>query len=413
MEFIIGTVLSIIGIIAGIIIYYKQKPPRITIEQIISEIVDHLMEKVIIKNEENVQVKKFLPSMSRICNKYKMPLTEITINNIVDELIYRYQNTPFHSKTEVTDKILSRLYDLNEEISSGASQSEEKDDSEIIINQGKLPKSQSKSYADFFQGILDELREEYAFTKAKVGLDQSWYLFPSGVRGYSYGAAFVLGGKVRVKLHIDTGKKDTNKQIFNTLLSQKESIEQQFGEKLTWEEFPDNRQSTVSIYKVGTIRDDAKSLEDTQKWMITKLLKMKEVFNDRLQKTRPIYPVVEKKPKVTVYQCLENVYNKLEADKEYTVEDIKDYLSKEYKEQALEELNKITRDFYVVSAIVNEKNKPHWSTVPFDKRKSCFYYPDENDNKKVKKFHPDIKDNPTIYWKENGQKTSEKFLELK
>jgi hypothetical protein len=403
-EFIIGTVLSVAGIIVGIFqISLARK------RKIIDEIVHHLIEKTINNDEKNVEKEKFRPIINAICEEHKYKVSRIKINKIIDKLIYEYQR--MYNRDEVIQRILNRLYLINDPIRGGGGGTGTGTGTGEIGN-----------YKEFFQRLLDELREKYAFTNAKIGQNQSWYLFPSGVSGFSYGAAFVLDGKVRVKLHIDTGKKEKNKQIYNTLFARKESIEQQFGEELTWEEFPDNQKSSISIYKTGTICDDAKSLEDIHKWMIERLLKMKKTFNDLLPKVKNEVDKSKdgtqkgeetKRNGPTVYQCLKNVYDKLDVDREYTVEEIKGYLSKEYEIQNHKELKKVTRDLHVLSAIVNNKNRPHEVKIPLDEKMNLFYYPDENNGKIVKKFHLGIKDDPTIYWKENKQKMSKRLSEIR
>lgn len=50
-------------------------------------------------------------------------------------------------------------------------------------------------YRNYFQQLIDELREKHRYTNAKVGQPQSWYSFSAGITGLGYSAAFNLGNK--------------------------------------------------------------------------------------------------------------------------------------------------------------------------------------------------------------------------
>jgi hypothetical protein len=105
-EFIIGTTLSVTGIIAGIIIYFLQKPPKITAEQVSDIIVNHLIDRSI-KNENNVCAKIIFPIINHYCSKYKMPAFSTGI--IIDKLIVQYESLPLQLQTDTTHKIVERL----------------------------------------------------------------------------------------------------------------------------------------------------------------------------------------------------------------------------------------------------------------------------------------------------------------
>ena len=45
-------------------------------------------------------------------------------------------------------------------------------------------------YRSYFQGLIDELREQHGFTGRRAGQAQNWYYFSSGMRGIYYEATF-------------------------------------------------------------------------------------------------------------------------------------------------------------------------------------------------------------------------------
>jgi hypothetical protein len=59
---------------------------------------------------------------------------------------------------------------------------------------GKSTSPRGEVYRQFFQTLIDELREKHKFTGARIGQPQSWYAFSSGVSGVPYGASFAQGG---------------------------------------------------------------------------------------------------------------------------------------------------------------------------------------------------------------------------
>jgi len=100
----------------------------------------------------------------------------------------------------------------------------------------KIPPGQTSEkmemYRNYFQQLIDDLREKYNFTNARKGQPQSWYSFSSGIKGLIYGVSFALGGKVRVDTYIDLGEYDKNKALFDLLYEEKEKIEEKYDDDL-------------------------------------------------------------------------------------------------------------------------------------------------------------------------------------
>jgi hypothetical protein len=135
-----------------------------------------------------------------------------------------------------------------------------------------------EAYRNFFQKLIDILREEHRFTNARVGQPQSWYSFSSGVRGLTYASSFALGGRIRTELYIDLGDRDDNKKLFDRLHEHKQSIQEKLGEHLEWERLDDKRASRIALYRDGSIEDDDATLEELRNWAVDRLLKFKEIF---------------------------------------------------------------------------------------------------------------------------------------
>ena len=145
-----------------------------------------------------------------------------------------------------------------------------------------------EKYREFFQGLIDTLRERHQFTNAKKGQPQNWYSFSAGTTGFSYGVNFNADGRARVELYIDTIEQERNKQAFDWVEDQKESVESELDAPLEWERLDNRRASRISILRLGTIDDNQETLKALNDWMIERLLDFRRVFGPRLAELRDV-----------------------------------------------------------------------------------------------------------------------------
>ena len=139
----------------------------------------------------------------------------------------------------------------------------------------------AQRYRDFYQALLDELREVHHFTNARAAQPQNWYSFSAGTSGLSYGVAFGQGGVIRVELYIDVGDGDRNSRIFEALRAQKDQVAERLGE-LEWQALENKRACRIATYLEGTVDDGDDKLEEYRNWMVSRLLEFRDVFADRL-----------------------------------------------------------------------------------------------------------------------------------
>ncbi len=147
--------------------------------------------------------------------------------------------------------------------------------------EGSSPRGEA--YRQYFQVLLDELREKHRFTSARVGLPNNWYSFRSGVPGVDYSTSFAQGGRVRVEAYIDFGDADTNKALFDRLHSEREDLERAFGEPLSWERLDERRASRVAVYCPGAVDVNSDELARLRAWAIERLLKFRSVFGPKVR----------------------------------------------------------------------------------------------------------------------------------
>lgn len=72
------------------------------------------------------------------------------------------------------------------------------------------PSKRGEKYRQYFQSLVDKLRDTYNFTNAKKAQPQNWCGFSTGISGFIFSASFASGGKARTEIYIDRGDQDEN-----------------------------------------------------------------------------------------------------------------------------------------------------------------------------------------------------------
>jgi hypothetical protein len=138
-------------------------------------------------------------------------------------------------------------------------------------------------YRAWFQPLLDELRDQHGFTNARAAQPQNWYAFSAGIGRIVYSAVFSKEG-LRTEVYIDTGDKDENKRLFDSLFSSRAEIEAAFGSPLSWERLDNRRASRIAAVHGVAIEASEQELTEARDWTVTSLLKMKTVFGPRVER---------------------------------------------------------------------------------------------------------------------------------
>ncbi|MBX9636914.1 MAG: DUF4268 domain-containing protein [Nitrosomonas sp.] len=138
--------------------------------------------------------------------------------------------------------------------------------------------SKGEAYRQYYQPLIDELREKHKFTGARVAQPQNWYAFSSGVSGINVSVVFSGKDTARVELYIDLRDFEANKTLFDWLHDQKDAIEKKCGFPLQWERLDEKRASRIAVSRSGSIESSAEDLEQIRKWQIERLLIFKKVF---------------------------------------------------------------------------------------------------------------------------------------
>ena len=140
------------------------------------------------------------------------------------------------------------------------------------------PSELGEKYREFFQSLIDILREEHQFTNARKAQTDSFYEFSSGYTGVRYSVSITKKGPARTYLYIDNGDKDWNERLFDQLIERKGAIEAGLGESLDWRRLNSYRACRILTGRQGSIDDDEEPLEEIRNWMIDRLIAFERVF---------------------------------------------------------------------------------------------------------------------------------------
>ena len=147
---------------------------------------------------------------------------------------------------------------------------------ERTMSEGSGVSKQGEKYREFFQPLVDTLREEHSFTNARKATTKSFQGFSSSHSKVSF-IAVALKTEARVEIYLDKKEKNANKELYDRLEEQKETIEAEMG-VLYWQRLDNKSACRISVTNPGLIFDDQNIEEDTREWMIDRLLAFKRVF---------------------------------------------------------------------------------------------------------------------------------------
>ena len=148
-------------------------------------------------------------------------------------------------------------------------------------------RERERLYIDFYGELLGALREKANFPLRKASPDgQSWVWVagvPEGGQVAYLSFSFALRDRFRVELYIDSGDAAYNKQVFDALHEQRESIEAAFGGSLEWERLDKRRASRVAAYHSGAITDGETVLKELRAWALDTMLHMQRAIESPLR----------------------------------------------------------------------------------------------------------------------------------
>ena len=141
-----------------------------------------------------------------------------------------------------------------------------------------------EKYREFFQPLIDDLREMHNFTTTQAARPQNRHTFSAGYgQRVLYGAGFTGEEQARVELYIDGGHAGWNLRLFERLEEHKEEVDANFGYALDWQRLENSQVCRIAIDQPGSIDDSPEALTSIRGWMTVTLLKFKDVFEPLLK----------------------------------------------------------------------------------------------------------------------------------
>lgn len=141
------------------------------------------------------------------------------------------------------------------------------------------PKSMSgkdEAYRQFFQGLIDELRECHRFTSAKKAQPKSWCLYRTGIRGVQFATGFPKNNRAKVSLDFDFEDFDLTRRVFQLIIDARVEIENAYGDTLEFDVVENRRRCFLVSYFPGSIAESPERLKEIHNAMIERLLRMKK-----------------------------------------------------------------------------------------------------------------------------------------
>ena len=157
-------------------------------------------------------------------------------------------------------------------------------DKNLTLRSREMPPT-TRKYYDFFQPLIAGLPGADFAERAVQRFGPSFRHFPSPINdGIWYAASLEGANDAWVTLHIETGDKKQTKHIFDTLLRQQEQIQECLAGELHWNRHNGQNFSSINLRRDGSIEDPQEKREETSAWMLCTLPKLKQVFDDRVDK---------------------------------------------------------------------------------------------------------------------------------
>ncbi len=149
------------------------------------------------------------------------------------------------------------------------------------IEQGEVSETKLKQYK-FWTELGKELQAADTPLKLQKVYPQHWTNIAVGKTGVHLGATFnTQQERVSAQLYIIK-----NKNWFKELESQKDIIEKELWEKLSWQLLPEKAASRIALYRSNSDIENTNDWKEMLKWLVLKLEKLRIVFSPRLKNLR-------------------------------------------------------------------------------------------------------------------------------
>ena len=149
------------------------------------------------------------------------------------------------------------------------------------IEQGEVSETKLKQYK-FWTELGKELQTADTPLKLQKARPQHWTNLAVGKTGVRLAATFnTQEERVSAQLYIVR-----DKSMFKALENDKEAIEKELGEKLSWQLLPEKAASRIALYRSNSDIENNDDWKEMLSWLVEKLEKLRSVFSPRLKNLR-------------------------------------------------------------------------------------------------------------------------------
>lgn len=135
-----------------------------------------------------------------------------------------------------------------------------------------------ETYQRFWTLVLTLLKDRYpGWTAAKSPSKRQWMALPAGTTAAMYGLV-VLRDAARVEIYLGDSEASINKSNFEKLERHRDTLEQQIGTAMKWEELPDRRASRISINRDADFQDED-SWPELADWLTVTAGRLRDVLD--------------------------------------------------------------------------------------------------------------------------------------
>ena len=149
------------------------------------------------------------------------------------------------------------------------------------IEQGEVSETKLKQYK-FWTELGKELQTADTPLKLQKARPQHWTNLAVGKTGVRLAATFnTQEERVSAQLYIVR-----DKSMFKALENDKDAIEKELGEKLSWQLLPEKAASRIALFRSNSDIENTDDWKDMLRWLVEKLEKLRSVFSPRLKNLR-------------------------------------------------------------------------------------------------------------------------------
>jgi len=234
-------------------------------EEVISQMYVYVIQKLYEKNPQLLLEATDIFKITRNADDFRTPQE-------LDNGYFIESNLDSNSKFSSLKKLLN-LFELEDEL--------------VIKYEDKESKDSQNRFAvrrEFWKQLLPQIVDTELFGNVNASKDH-WLSSGAGISGLNY--TFVITSKyARIELGITSSSKEKNKKYFKKLLSQKDSIENDFGKPLEWEELAEHKMSRIKYELSGVNLFDKADWDKMSKFLIEYLPKFESALHPAIKKLK-------------------------------------------------------------------------------------------------------------------------------